>query len=111
MAFARSPLLQGVLALPPERLPPRVANAASWVRGYRALAAAHGLEPAAAALAYAAQRSGADWIVAGAETVGQVQAQRAALDLALPPAFVEAVESRAAAVPEGVADPRCWSAA
>ncbi|MGH8442917.1 MAG: hypothetical protein ACRETF_08470, partial [Nevskiaceae bacterium] len=71
-------------------------------------AMAHALEPAAAALAYAAQRCGADWIVAGAETPGQVEAQRDALDLALPPAFVAALEARAAQVPERVIDPRAW---
>ena len=110
IAFARSPLLQGVLALAPDRLPAPVSHVATWVRDYRDLAATHGVEPVSGALAYAAQHSGADWIVAGAETAGQVQRQRQALDLpSLPPAFVAAVESRGAAVPEEVVDPRRWS--
>jgi aryl-alcohol dehydrogenase-like predicted oxidoreductase len=109
-SFARSPLLQGALTLAADRLPRGLGHAASWIGDYHALATAHGLEPARAALAYAAQHSGADWIVAGAETVAQVETQRDALDLPLPPAFVAALAARTAQAPENVIDPRRWGA-
>lgn len=110
LSFARSPLLQGVLGLPAARLPRRVAGARAYLRTLSAALRPYRLSTAAAAIAFAAQESGADWIVVGAETPEQVDELAQAIRIRLPPELVALFTRRLARVPAGVRDPRRWAA-
>ena len=111
LSFARSPLLQGVLALSPAQLPRAVAAArgpletlASELKPYR-------LAPAAVALAYAARESGADFVVAGVDAPGQLTELLGALRLELPAELRRRLARRFARIPARLRDPRQWTRA
>lgn len=110
LRFARSALLQGLLTLAPEALPEPLRAARPWLERLRLALRALTLEPSHAALAFARARSGADYVVVGAENAAQIQAwTRAPTELS--PAACEALEAALLGVPEAVYDPRRWSAA
>lgn len=111
LSFARSPLLQGVLGLAPAQLPVPVSAAGRYLRALSAVVAPYRMSTVAAAIAFAAQESGADWIVAGVEHPEQVAELAAAMQLRLPAELVGQVKRRFARVPAGVRDPRRWAPA
>ena len=111
LSFARSPLLQGVLGLAPAQLPAPVSAAGRYLRDLSAVVAPYRVSPVTAAIAFAAQESGADWIVAGVEQPGQVAELADAIKRSLPAELVGAIKRRFARVPAGVRDPRRWGAA
>jgi aryl-alcohol dehydrogenase-like predicted oxidoreductase len=106
--FARSPLLQGLLALALESLPAAMIRARPWLESYRDLCRAHGASPVSTALAWAAQRSGADHVVLGVESPEQLAAAAVAFRTPLDAALVEAIERELTGVPSSILDPRQW---
>jgi aryl-alcohol dehydrogenase-like predicted oxidoreductase len=110
LSFARSPLLQGVLGLAPAQLPAKVSAAGRYLHDLSTVVKPYRLSAVAAAIAFAAQESGADWVVAGVEQPGQMAELTAAMQLRLPAELVGQFERRFARVPAGVRDPRRWGA-
>lgn len=108
--FARSPLLQGLLTLRPGSLPATLVEAAPWLAKLERLCAAHGTTPFAAALTYAAERSGAGHVVLGVESVEQLDHAVTALGQPLSPALGEEIDRVFGEVPASVLDPRRWGA-
>jgi aryl-alcohol dehydrogenase-like predicted oxidoreductase len=111
LSFARSPLLQGVLGLAPAQLPAPVSAAGRYLRDLSAVVEPYRVSPVAAAIAFAAQESGADWVVAGVEQPGHLAELAAAMRLQLPAELVAQLQRRFARVPAGVRDPRRWGSA
>lgn len=106
--FARSPLLQGLLGLAPDTLPPPAVSAGPWLRALGDLCRAYGTNPVAAALGFAAARSGADYVVLGVDSVTQLREALMDLQQPLPFGLAEAIEERFPALPEDIIDPRRW---
>ncbi|MBI4087892.1 aldo/keto reductase [Candidatus Kaiserbacteria bacterium] len=77
--FARSPFLQGLLLMEPERLPRHLAHARVYLEQFIDIAAKYGLSQLEAALGFAYYHSRADHIVFGVERVEQLEEILAAL--------------------------------
>jgi len=107
--FARSPLLQGLFALPPDALPRRVAAARPWLEALGELAGRRGLAVVPLALAYASSQSGADRLVLGVDSEAQLRAAVEAMRVPLAPGVVSEIDRVFAEVPARVRDPRRWA--
>lgn len=99
--YARSPLLQGLFALPPAEA---FAAARPWLARLRSLTT----DPVSVAIAFARDRSGADHLLLGVETVAQLDAALAAVERPLDPELARTVEGAFEEVPADVFDPRRW---
>jgi aryl-alcohol dehydrogenase-like predicted oxidoreductase len=107
--FARSAFLQGLLTLDPVHGERAVPGSGVWLGRFREVCAQHGAEPVAAALSYAASRSGADFVVVGVDSAAQLRRLSAALAGDLPAGFADRIATRIAGVPPAVRDPRLWA--
>ncbi len=108
--FARSALLQGVFALEPSDLPPRVHHTKACLQRYRGACEGLGLSPVSAALRYAAA-SPADAVVLGVDTAEQLVEAAVHLGAPLDDHAVAAIDTAVGDVPPAVRDPRAWEAA
>jgi aryl-alcohol dehydrogenase-like predicted oxidoreductase len=107
--FARSLLLQGLVAMRPGSLPPELAAARPWVERFHRLCAERGERPVQAALAYAGARAGADVLLVGVDHARQLHEAADALARAPAPGLAEEIERRLSGVPAEVFDPRHWT--
>jgi aryl-alcohol dehydrogenase-like predicted oxidoreductase len=107
LRFARSALVQGLLALDPAALPPRLQPAAAWLARFHAAAQAAGMSAIECALRFAFAASGADAVVIGVDTAAQLHA---AADAAAAPADprLAAVAGALEGAPAELFDPRRW---
>lgn len=106
---ARSPLLQGLLAMDPQRLPARLAaQVGETLERLAALLRAHGLTPVGAALAFALRHCGAGHVVLGVHSQAQLQQAAEAVHTPLPRELPGELERQLGAVSEAVVDPRRW---
>jgi len=112
LTFARSAFLQGLYALAPDALPPRVAHIRPWLGQLIEVTASAGTTPLAAALPFMADVEGLSSVVIGVDTVAQLDANVADFARPLPggAALAAAVRTRFAAVPVDVVDPSRWPA-
>lgn len=108
-AYARSPLLQGLLGIDADDLPASMSVARPYLARLTDLCRGHG-RPADVALRYAAERSAAGHIVLGVESRAQLDDALDALDAALPAALADEIEREFADLPPELIDPRRWSA-
>ncbi len=108
-SFARSPLLQGLLLLEPERLPSHLPQAKRWLDEWSRLLSDYALDPLAAALGYAVECSGARRIVLGVESIPQIESAVDAVGSPLPDGFSDEVGRRLEGIPREVFDPRSWA--
>lgn len=108
VTFARSLLLQGLLTLDPARVPERLASARPWLEILGEICRCHEADPVPAALSYAAQRCGADYVVLGADSCDQLEALLGALHYRLPAGLAEQIDESLADVPLSLIDPRRW---
>jgi aryl-alcohol dehydrogenase-like predicted oxidoreductase len=106
--LARSPLLQGLLTLEPDQGQVMVPGSGPWLRRFHEVCAAHGAAPLAAAVGYAATRSGAEYLIVGVESADQLRTVASALDQPLPEALVRQLDEDFGDVPSDVRDPRRW---
>lgn len=108
--FARSALQQGLLTLDPVRGESLVPGSGNWLALFGEICIIHAVAPVAAALGFAASRSGADYLVVGAETESQVRQVAALVQQPVPTDLLEALERTFVGVPAAVRDPRRWPA-
>jgi aryl-alcohol dehydrogenase-like predicted oxidoreductase len=106
--FARSGLLQGLLSLSPDLGEAAVPGSGPWLASFREMCASHDVAPVAAALGYAASRSGAHVLVVGVESAAQLHEVAGLMRKPLPPVLVREMDARFADVPVAVRDPRLW---
>jgi len=105
--YARSIFLQGVLLVPPDKLPPAVSGLRDYVRRFHALAARFELTPLQASLAYVRSYQGLSGVVVGANTVANVAEISEAFSRDVVDQFVE--ECRNLDEPnKQLTDPRTW---
>lgn len=109
--FARSALQQGLLVLAPERAEAAVPGSGRWLKRFHEVCAEHGIEPLAAAVGFAAARSGADNLVVGVESVAQARQLWVLLQASSPPVLLDALAHEFAEIPVEVRDPRLWPVA
>jgi aryl-alcohol dehydrogenase-like predicted oxidoreductase len=107
----RSVFLQGLFMLSPARADARVPGASSWLRRLRALAERHSVAVAPLALAFARDRSGAQRVVVGVDSVAQLEETAAAFAAPVPLAALEEAAALFADVPDAIRDPRRWPSA
>ncbi|MDP2648509.1 MAG: aldo/keto reductase [bacterium] len=106
--FARSPFLQGLLVMAPERIPPHLSHARPLVERFQKIAARHKRSPAEAALLFALARSNADHVVFGAEELAQLEEDlnvRSTTDAAL----VKEIEESFQDTSRSIVNPSLWS--
>jgi aryl-alcohol dehydrogenase-like predicted oxidoreductase len=106
--FARSVLLQGLLSLSPDPGEAAVPGSGPWLASFGQTCASHDVAPVAAALGYAASRSGAHFLVVGVESAAQLREVSGFMQKPLPPALVREMDARFVDVPAAVRDPRLW---
>jgi aryl-alcohol dehydrogenase-like predicted oxidoreductase len=109
LVFARSVYLQGVLLVPPERLPPWLSPLTEPLRKLRALAADNRTDIPHLALAAVNAVPGVHSIVIGAETPDQLQQSVAALQKPAPePELIAQAWSLFKDIPDELTDPSRW---
>lgn len=108
-AFVRSPFLQGLFFLTPERAEAELGVGEAVGRIQR-LAENEGLSVAALALAYSRERSGASYVLAGAESADQVRDGAEGFRAPLPHDVAGEVAAIAAQFPTPILDPSRWDA-
>lgn len=102
----RSIFLQGLLFLPPERLPASLSGAAARLHRVRAVLAEAGVDPLNAAVRFALDLAEAAHVVVGVTSVGELEQVLAAAAAPSPP-----LDWTACALHDPVAlDPRRWAA-
>lgn len=106
--LARSVLHQGLLTLAPAVGESRVPGAGRWLGRFREIATRHDTAPLAAAVRFAAHRSGADYLVVGVESVAQLEQVAALVRAPADDALCEALARELRDVPGAVRDPRRW---
>jgi aryl-alcohol dehydrogenase-like predicted oxidoreductase len=109
--FARSPFLQGLLLMEPSTIPEPLAAARPLVSRFREIAQAHGLSPAAAALFFSHEKSGAAYTVLGAETAAQLKENVSLQAPADAERFLQEIEDAFPEVPESIVNPSLWDTA
>lgn len=110
VTFARSPFLQGLLLMEPDRIPPNLAPARPLVEKFVKIAQRHRLSPLEAALVFA-YRSRASYVVFGAETNAQLK-EILAVGERLPSMDTDCVEEIQEAFPtvdRAIVNPSLWS--
>lgn len=106
--FARSSLLQGLLAMPPERLPGFMGFAAPYIRRFRVLCGELSLSPLECAVGFAAAHPDIDYLVFGADRAEQLEEYVRAAAKPLSPEAYRAVLREFRDVPERVVTPYLW---
>lgn len=104
----RSVLLQGILALPPDALPARMAHAASVLERFRDLLQELSLEAVDAALLYVREAWPQANLVIGAERPAQVEDTLARWNKHVPSEFVRAFRDAFPDVEERILNPGHW---
>lgn len=106
--YARSSLLQGLLAMDPDRLPERVRFAEGYLREYRAICARFNLTPLKAAVGFAVHHPGIDYVVFGVDTREQLEDYISAREERLPEEMVCQLERAFAETEEKLVNPSLW---
>lgn len=104
--YVRSALLQGLLVM--DEAPRNVPAAAPYLEKFRAIARETGRSCASLAIGYAAWASGADYVVAGVESVTQLDQLVAAVETPVEDTVIGRIEANLHDVPVDVVDPRRW---
>lgn len=103
----RTVLLQGLLAMPVESIPERLAEARAAVAALQAILVDHGWSPPTAAIAFACGLD-ADRIIIAANSAGQLEQLAAATESHFPAELLAEIEAGLGTLPAEVIDPRCW---
>lgn len=104
----RSVLVQGLLLMPPERIPPRLVETVPAVARLQAMAREAGCTTTALAIACVKSLLPIAELVLGADDPGQPCELAAACTTRVPPAAVEAALALGRSLPERLFDPRFW---
>ncbi len=108
--FARSPFLQGLLLMQPEKLPPHLSEARPHLEKFIEIAKRHGLSQLEAALIFV-HHSRADHIVFGAETEEQLsQILGIMKDAASASELVKEIEDGFQGIDKSIVTPSLWNA-
>lgn len=110
VTFARSPFLQGLLLMEPNRIPPHLAHARPLVEKFVEIAQRHRLSPLEATLVFA-YRSRASYVVFGAETSTQLK-EILAIGERLPSMNTNCIEEIREAFPtvdRAIVNPSLWN--
>jgi aryl-alcohol dehydrogenase-like predicted oxidoreductase len=105
--FARSVLLQGLLALSEADVPPAMRHASATLARLRAVLARHGLHPTDAALAFVHSLP-VDSVVVGVETPEQLRANVAAVATRIPQGLSNELGMALGAIDESILNPARW---
>lgn len=106
--YARSSLLQGLLAMDPDLLPERVRFAEGYLREYRAICSRFDLTPLRAAVGFAVHHPGINYVVFGVDTQEQLKEYVSAREERLPEEAVCQFERAFANVEEKLVNPSLW---
>ena len=104
---ARSVFLQGLIALPEDALPKKVAHARDALRKYLAMLSDRELSAQEAALLFAINID-VDRIVIGTETAAQLRKNIEAMSKSMPEALFQEIRTAFRDLPERIIDPRQW---
>lgn len=107
--FVRSVFLQGLLLMPPERVPSGLSEAVPTLRALRSLAESASMSLEEMAIRYVLSYRGVTSVLIGIETVAQMQRALSFLDS--PPldgAMMQAIHEAAPSLPERVLVPSLW---
>lgn len=107
--FARSAFLQGLFAIPPNRLDLVMSNARAPLEMLRSMLRPHGLDPMQAALPYVCAIPEVDSIVLGVDSAEQLRANVASVTKGLPEGLGSQIRSAFGETDPAVIDPRLWS--
>lgn len=106
--YARSSLLQGLLAMEPDALPEKMAFAAPYLARFREICARHGASPLEAALWHAASRRGIDFVVFGVDRMEQLDGYIDVFTTAPNEALLRDIAASFDDVPDRVVRPDLW---
>lgn len=105
---ARSAFVQGLMLMPVESIPERVAAARPYVAGLDVLCRERGISRRALALAFVKAQRGISHLLFGVDGMGQLKEIVADFALDVPREAVEAIAARMAEVPSEIFMPNRW---
>lgn len=108
--IARSILHQGLLTLMPPAAEAAVPGSGVWVERFGAVCDRHAVTPVAAAVGFAFERSGADRVLIGVDSVEQLHAIAALARDHFPRGLLADLDEELQGIPPEVGDPRRWPA-
>ncbi|MBI5456407.1 aldo/keto reductase [Candidatus Kaiserbacteria bacterium] len=108
--FARSVLLQGLLAMDKEKIPARVSLARPFIERFHDIAKSAGLTPLSAAFQYALSRERIQHVVFGVQSLRELGEILASVHTLHGEQWMNDLEREFVSVPEEVVDPSKWSA-
>jgi aryl-alcohol dehydrogenase-like predicted oxidoreductase len=107
--FARSPFLQGLLVMEPQKIPAHLSYARSYVEKFQSIAKRNSMTPAQAALKFSYVRSKAPHIVFGAESAAQVTENLRTVQNAQDEEWMHEVEESFRTIEHAVVNPSLWT--
>ncbi|HCR52262.1 TPA: aldo/keto reductase [Candidatus Kaiserbacteria bacterium] len=108
--FARSPFLQGLLVMPPERVPEHLSYVRPYLLQFAEIAQRHNLSPAWAALLFVKEHCRAQQVVFGVETLPQLEEDKAIMnELASGAKWASEIETAFRQMNRGAINPSLWS--
>lgn len=106
--FTRSSLLQGLLTMPPERLPSYMDFAAPYAAQFQALCRELSLQPLECAVGFAAAHPHIDYLIFGTDSMKQLEEYICAAGKKMDPDVYKIISSKFQDVPERVVMPYLW---
>jgi len=106
--FARSPLLQGLLVMKPEEIPPHLSAARQYIERFQGFAREAGLSSLAAAFQYVYCRPQVHHVVFGVQTVEQLREIIASVGESQEAQWMTEARDAFADTPREVVNPRLW---
>ena len=108
IVFARSSLLQGLIMMNPEQLPPRVSFAKEYLMQFRFLCEKYSVSPLDAAVGFVGSKPEIDYIVFGADNMRQLNEYISMKNTVLPNGLLKEIEDMFLTVDERLVNPSLW---
>lgn len=107
--YARSSLLQGLIMMDPEQLPQRMQFAKRYIESFHSICREYEISPLRAAVGYAGNHYGIDYVVFGVDNKAQMQEYLSMQEETVPAELVKAIQKTFEDVEERLVNPVLWN--
>ena len=107
--FARSPFLQGLLLMEPEKIPGHLSAARPFVERFKDIAGRYDVSTIEAALLFVYAHHGVDHVVFGVETLSQLQEISSIVPHSVQGGMVEEMKGAFSDIPDVIRNPSLWN--
>ena len=108
LIFARSSLLQGLVMMDPQKLPPKVQFAKDYLRELLTICEEYEVSPLRAAVGYVGSKPEIDYVVFGVDNLAQLEEYISIRDLELPKEMIRRIGNTFVRVENRLINPVLW---